>query len=179
MSKESTPTRYHPLHVTVHWLMFLLVVMMLGVGKFVMPGIPVDNPQKPFMLQIHAYIGIFITILLVARLVMLFTTKRPAPADAGNAFLNFLAKAVHFLLYFLLIGMAISGLGMFQQANLPGIFSGAVPYPRNFFVYLPRMGHGLVSTVLLLSIALHVGAALYHQFIRRDNLFARMWFGKR
>jgi cytochrome b561 len=179
MSKESTPSRYHPVHVAVHWLMFLLVIMMLGVGKFVMPGIPVDNLQKPSMLQTHAYIGIFITILLVVRLIVLFITKRPAPADAGNSFLNFVGKAVHFLLYFLLIGMALSGLGMFQQANLPAIFSGAAPYPADFFAYPPRIGHGLISTLLVLLIALHVGAALYHQFIRKDNLLSRMWFGKR
>jgi cytochrome b561 len=179
MSKESAPSRYHPVHVALHWLMFLLVVMMLGVGKFVMPGVPVDSPQKPSMLQTHAYIGIFITLLLIVRIILYFTTPRPAPADAGNAFLNFAARAVHFLLYLLLIGMAVSGLGMFQQANLPAVFSGAAPYPADFFAYPPRMGHGLVSTLLVLLIALHVGAALYHQFIRRDNLLSRMWFGKR
>jgi cytochrome b561 len=179
MSKETAPSRYHPLHVALHWLMFLLVVMMLGIGKFVMPGVPVDDPQKPSMLQIHAYIGIFITILLVARLIMVFTTKRPVPADAGNSFLNFVARAVHVLFYVLLAGMAVSGLGMFQQANLPDIFSGATPYPADFFSYPPRIGHGLTSTLLLLLIVLHVGAALYHQFIRKDNLLSRMWFGKR
>jgi cytochrome b561 len=179
MSKETTPTRYHPVHVALHWLMFLLVLMMLGIGKFVMPGVAADDPQKPFMLQMHAFTGIFIAVLLVVRLVMLFTVKRPAPADAGNGFLNFTAKAVHFLLYLLLIGMAVSGLGMFQQANLPGIFSGAIPYPVDFFVYPPRIGHGLTSTLLLLLVLLHFGAAMYHQFIRKDNLLARMWFGKR
>ena len=179
MSKETTPTRYHPVHVVVHWLMFLLVLMMLGIGKFVMPGVPVDDPQKPFMLQMHAFTGGFIAVLLVVRLVLLFTGKRPAPADAGNAFLNFLAKAVHFLLYFLLIGMAVSGLGLFQQANLPAIFSGDAPYPQDFFVYLPRMGHGFTSTALLLLVLLHFGAAMYHQIIRKDNLLSRMWFGKR
>ena len=85
MSKEIAPARYHPLHAAIHWLMFLLVIMMLGVGKFVMPGIPVDNPQKPAMLQTHAMIGITIAVLLVVRIVLLFTAKRPAPADAGNA----------------------------------------------------------------------------------------------
>jgi len=179
MSKETAPTRYHPVHVVLHWLMFLLVLMMLGIGKFVMPGVPADNPQKPFMLQIHALTGGIIVILLVARLIVLFMAKRPAPADAGNSFLNFLAKAIHFLLYFLLIGMAVSGLGLFQMANLPAIFSGQAPYPQNFFVYLPRFGHGLTSTVLVLLIVLHVGAALYHQFIRKDGLLSRMWFGKR
>jgi cytochrome b561 len=31
--------------------------------------------------------------------------------------------------------------------------------------------------LILGLIALHVGAALYHQFILKDNLLARMWFG--
>lgn len=179
MSKETAPARYHPVHVALHWLIFLLVVMMLGVGKFVMPGVPVNDPQKPSMLQIHAFIGGFITVLLVVRLILLFTVNRPVPADAGNSFLNFVAKTVHFLLYLMLIGMAVSGLGMFQQANLPAVFSGELPYPQDFFVYLPRMGHGLVSTLLLLLILLHFGAAMYHQFIRKDNLLSRMWFGKK
>lgn len=179
MSMETTPSRYHPAHVTLHWLIFLLVALMLGVGKVLIPGVPADDPQKAFMLQTHAYIGGLIAILLVVRLVLRFTTKRPAPADAGNAFLNFLAKAVHFILYLLLVGMAVSGLGLFQQANLPAVFGGATPYPQDFFQYPPRLGHGLLSTLLVLTILLHAGAALYHQFVRRDNLLARMWFGRR
>jgi len=175
---ENTPKRYHPAHVAIHWLMALLVVMMLGVGKFAMPGIDPSDPQKPMMLQSHTYIGGAIAVLLIIRLILRFTTKMPAPADAGNAFLNFVGKAVHFLLYFLLIGMAVSGLGLFQMANLPAVFSGTAPYPSNFFDYLPRMGHGLLSWLVLLLVALHFGAAMFHQFIKKDNLLARMWFGK-
>jgi cytochrome b561 len=178
MLKESAPARYHPVHVVLHWLMAMLVVMMLGVGKFVMPGILPNNPQKVSMLQTHAYIGGAIAVLLVIRLIFRFTTKRPVPADAGNAFLNFVGKAVHLLLYLFLIGMAVSGLGLFQMANLPAVFGREIPYPQDFFQYLPRMGHGLTSGLLLGLIALHFGAAMYHQFIRRDNLLSRMWFGK-
>lgn len=175
---ETTPNRYHPALVIIHWLMALLVIMMLGVGKFAMPGISPTDPQKPMMLQTHAYIGGAIAVLLIVRLVLRFTTKRPAPADAGNAFLNFVAKAVHFLLYFILVGMAVSGLGLFQMANLPAVFSGAAPYPSNFFDYLPRGGHGLFSWLLLGLVALHFGAAMFHQFFKKDNLLGRMWFGK-
>lgn len=173
-----TSKRFHPAHVAIHWLMALLVLMMLAAGKFVMPGIPPEAPQKPQALQLHAYIGGAIALLLIVRLVLRFTVKRPAPADAGNAFLNFLAKAVHFLLYFVLIGMAASGLELFQLANLPAVFSGAAPYPANFFDYLPRVGHGLFSWVLLALVVLHFGAAMFHQFVKKDNLLARMWFGK-
>lgn len=175
---ETTPKRYHPAHVTIHWLMALLVVMMLGIGKFAMPGISPQDPQKVMMLQSHTFIGGAIAVMLIIRVVLLFTTKRPAPADAGNAILNWVGKAVHVLLYVLLIGMAVSGLGLFQMANLPAVFSGAQSYPPNFFDYLPRGGHGLFSWLLLALVALHVGAALFHQFIRKDNLLARMWFGK-
>jgi len=175
---ESAPKRYHPVHVAIHWLMALLVFMMLGIGKFIMPGISPEDPQKVMLLQSHTYFGGAIAILLVVRLVLRFTAKRPAPADAGNAFLNFVGKAVHFLLYLFLIGMALSGLGLFQLADLPSVFSAAKPYPSNFFDYLPRIGHGLTSWVLLALVALHIGAAIYHQFLKRDNLLSRMWFGK-
>ena len=178
MKNEQNPTRYHPLHVTLHWLIALLVIMMLAVGKLVMPGIPADNPQKAMMLQTHAYIGGALAVLLVIRLIMRFTLKRPTPADAGNQILNLLAKTVHFLLYLILIGLAVSGFGLFQIANLPSVFSGAAPCPDDFFQYLPRMGHGLISWLLLALIGLHVAAALYHQFIRRDGLLGRMWYGK-
>jgi hypothetical protein len=39
--------------------------------------------------------------------------------------------------------------------------------------------HGLSWVMLLLLIFFHAGAALYHQFFVKDNLFGRMWFGKR
>ena len=39
--------------------------------------------------------------------------------------------------------------------------------------------HELSWILLFLLIVLHAGAALYHQFIVKDNLFGRMWFGKR
>lgn len=175
---ERTPARYHPLHVAIHWLMALSVFLMLGIGKFLMPGIDSSDPQKPMMLLYHAITGGAIALLLIVRLILRFAVKRPAPADAGNAFLNFLARAVHFLLYFLLIGMAVSGLGLFETANLPVVFSGAAPYPSNFFDYPMRMGHGLTSWLLLALVVLHFGAAMYHQFIKKDNLLARMWFGK-
>jgi cytochrome b561 len=179
MSAETLPARYHPLHVVLHWLMFLLVTLMLFFGKVIMPGIPADDPQKAMILQFHAYTGALIAILLVLRLVLRFTVNRPATADAGYAFLNVLAKVVHFLLYLFLIGMAVSGLGMYQMANLPAVFSETAPYPQDFYQYLPRIGHGITSTLLLLLVLLHFGAAMYHQFIRKDNLLSRMWFGKR
>jgi cytochrome b561 len=109
------------------------------------------------------------------------TTKRPAPADAGHPLLNKIGVATHYLLYLAAFGMTLSGMGMAQASNLFQILFGnaGLGLPEDFWVYPPRAGHGITATVLILLLALHIGAALYHQFIRKDNLFARMWFGKR
>ena len=176
MSTE-TPKRYHPVHVALHWAIAIMTILAIAVGMFVLNPIP-DTAEKTGMLQIHAVWGALLGLLLAARLVTRFTLPRPAPATAGNAFLDSVAKVVHFLLYVGVIGMVISGMGTAMQANLPGVFGGTAPFPADFMAYPPRIGHGFTALALLGIIGLHFAAAMYHQFIKKDNLLARMWFGK-
>jgi cytochrome b561 len=39
------------------------------------------------------------------------------------------------------------------------------------------MAHGFMSRILLVLLVDHVGAALYHQFVRHDRLLGRMGVG--
>jgi cytochrome b561 len=176
MSKSTTetPARYHPLLVVFHWLIALLVFMALAAGFF-LKGLP-NEPAKLAPLSIHMTIGQLILFLVIARLITRFVTKKPAPADTGNPLLNRAAGLVHALLYVAVIAMAIAGMGTVAQAGLnqPG-----ASLPEDFFAFPARYGHGYLAIILLVLIAGHVGAWAYHQFIRKDNLFSRMWFGKR
>ena len=45
-----------------------------------------------------------------------------------------------------------------------------------FFFLLPL--HLYLSMILIALLTLHILAACYHQFIRRDHLLSRMWYGK-
>jgi cytochrome b561 len=86
--------------------------------------------------------------------------------------------------------------GQFQPGQVPpqGFQQGQFPPPNGFRGERGEGGeggflrggrfflgafHGASWTILLLLLILHVAAALYHQFFRRDNLFGRMWFGNR
>jgi len=67
--------------------------------------------------------------------------------------------------------------GQFRPGgDRPGGLEGGFRRGGGFFL---GAFHGLSWTLLLLLLCVHVGAALYHQFIRKDGLFGRMWFGKR
>lgn len=169
------PARYHPILVVIHWVSALLVILMLLVGMFSLKQMP-NTGSKITPLAIHMATGITILLLTALRVVVRLSTRLPAPARSGSAFLDMVGRATHVLLYAGLIGMGISGLGVASQAGLfESVFqrTGA-PLPQDFFAFPARFGHGYLALALLALTGLHVAAAFYHQFLRRDNLLARM-----
>jgi len=179
MPEETTPTRYHPVNVVLHWLIAIMVIGAFAVGMTFLDSTPNNAPEKVFYLQIHSVWGMALALFLVIRLITHFTLKRPAPADAGHPLLNLVAKIVHFLLYVGVFAMLLSGANMSMQAGLQKVFVGLGALPDDFFVFPPRALHGMTFSVLFVLILIHFGPAMYHQFIRKDNLLSRMWFGKR
>ena len=144
---------------------------------------PQEAGQSIFStIGIHMIVGILVLVLLVIRLVLRWTTKHPEWASAGNKFFDWVGNLTHIGLYILTFAMTITGIVLADQrgilARTFGI--GTTPTPGGFRRGGFSLGffHGGIWTLLLLLIILHVGAALYHQFILKDNLMGRMWFGK-
>ena len=175
------PSRYHPVMVSLHWLLALLIAFSLGMGILSLKDIPNSSPDKILALRVHLIAGILILALILARFTARFLTPRPEPATTGNPFLDKIAVLTHYGLYLLIFLMAVSGVATSVQAGLPAIvFAGSgAPLPESFAIYWPRVAHGAMATLLLALAALHILAALYHQFVRRDGLLSRMWFGRR
>ncbi|HLO16860.1 MAG TPA: cytochrome b/b6 domain-containing protein [Anaerolineales bacterium] len=130
----------------------------------------------------HMIVGIAVLVLLALRLLVRWVTKRPAWASTGNKLFDWVGELTHFGLYLLTFAMVITGIILADQrgilARTFGI--GSTPTPGSFRRGGFSLGffHGGVWTLLILLIALHVGATLYHQFILKDNLLGRMWFGR-
>lgn len=177
MTNQTAPKRYHPVHVTLHWLVALLVFVLLFGGLFVFPRVP--NAEEAPLLGFHKMAGIFLGLFMIIRLVTRYVFKRPAPADAGHPVLNWIGKIVHFLLYVGVFAMMFTGDSLDEAYGLEGILKGnGETIPENLFIYPERILHGNLSYVMIALVVLHTGAALYHQFVRKDNLIGRMWFGK-
>lgn len=178
MSKNA-PTRYHHLQVSFHWLTVVLLFTMFLLGKY-MSGLPNDT-GKIALLTVHMTLGFITLIVIIARFINRFRLPRPAHATAGNAFLDWVGKAVHYALYALVFLMTVSGMSLSLQTGLlPIVFGGSgAALPADFYAFNARILHGFIAPALLLLVVLHVGAALYHQFMLKDNLLSRMWFEKK
>jgi cytochrome b561 len=173
-------SRYHPVLVTLHWLLALLVTAALALGALVMAKLPNSDPQKLEALRSHMSGGALILILMLARLFVRRRTARPAPAAVGHPLLDRLAWASHRLFYVAVIGMAASGLVMALQTRLPWIvFLNEGSLPPTFWAFPIRYVHYGFSRLLMALIALHVTGALYHTLVLRDGLLKRMFFGRR
>jgi cytochrome b561 len=172
--------RYHGALVFLHWLLALLLIVALTMGTFALKSVPNNSPDKIGALQGHMVAGGLILLLTLVRLGVRIKTAHPAPAMTGNALLDRLAPLAHWALYLLVLAMAGSGIAMSIMAGLPQIvFGGVGTLPADFAALPPRAVHGIVAKLLMLTIALHVAAALVHHFVRRDGLLARMGFGPR
>ena len=82
-----TPKRYHPLMVTLHWLIVLLVFTDLYLGLFVFRpllqgGGAFRIPESD--LAIHMAVGIAILVLIVVRFFVRVGTRKPAAATSSN-----------------------------------------------------------------------------------------------
>ncbi|MBK6793879.1 MAG: cytochrome b/b6 domain-containing protein [Anaerolineales bacterium] len=175
---KTSPKKYHPIQVTLHWLVVLLVVAAFVMGKS-MSGLP-NDANKLAPLALHMGVGIFTLVVIVTRFITRMKLPKPEHVTAGNAFFDWIGKAVHYALYLLVFLTAVSGMSLSMQAGLvPIVFGGSsYPLPADFFDFTARMLHGFIVPALLLLVLLHVGAAFYHQFMLKDNLLARMWYGK-
>lgn len=171
-------TRYHPLLVVLHWLIAALVILGLVLGP-IMAEMPLEQKIQP--LRVHMAMNIAVGVLILVRLLVRFTTRKPPPATTGNAWLDRLRLSVHVLLYIAVLSMVSTGLGMAAMGDLLDVVYGGAGFPPdfNFHELAPRAGHGFFAAVLMVLIGLHIAGALYHHFVLKDRLLARMWFGRR
>jgi cytochrome b561 len=175
MSKK-TNARYHPLQVSLHWLVVLLIFATFLLGKY-MSGIANESGKIP-LLGIHMVLGMVTLFVIVVRFIARRRLPRPAAVRTGNAFLDWVSKAVHDALYVLVFLMALSGMSLSLQSGLmPTVFgASSASLPADFFEFRARLLHGFIAPALLVLVLVHVGAAFYHQFALKDSLLSRMWY---
>lgn len=177
MSLKSTENQYATMIVLIHWLTVILVVALLALG-FRAAG-TADPLAKAAILRVHVPIAVCVFLLTALRIVWWwFIDRRPKPVAGSPRWQELTAQLVHYSLYVVILAMVGSGFGLMALSGAGPIIFGGVGTLPDFAKYPPRLVHGIAAVFLVGLIALHFGAALYHQFILRDGLLRRMWFSR-
>lgn len=171
----SAPSHFNFTARLLHWTMALLILTMLFVGV----GMVSSVTQRPWLVDLHRPIGIAILLLVVVRLANRLRHKPPAlPADLPR-WQAFAAQASHWLLYTLMFAMPLIGWSMLSAGGYPVVMFGGLQLPpiapHDPTVYaLLRGAHSWLAAVLFATVMIHLGAALFHAWVRRDGVFPAM-----
>jgi len=187
MTSANTRTRYGTVAMTLHWLIAALIIANIYLGLS-FDSYPKGDQTLFQVIQIHKSIGLTVLVLSIVRLVWrLMNPVPPLPAGMSPA-LKVVAHLTHWLLYFLIIAIPLSGWLMVSTSRLglPTSYFGLFDWPNvGFIANMPldqkhALHEPLESTHVILAwsaivlIVIHVAGALYHQFFRGDDVFRRM-----
>ncbi|RUW64146.1 cytochrome b/b6 domain-containing protein [Mesorhizobium sp. M7A.F.Ca.US.008.03.1.1] len=175
--QKSKPDRYGTLAVSIHWLSAVLILALMGSGFRAANAM--DAATKIDILRFHIPVATVVLLLTAFRIVWRWRFDlKPRPVAGSPAWQERIAHGIHVAFYVVIFGMVASGIAMVVLSGAAAaVFGQPGAMLPNFTDYPPRALHGLGGFLLVALLVFHAGAALYHQFIRRDRLLRRMWFG--
>ena len=168
---------YTPLAISLHWLMALLIFVGWALGIY-MHDLPL-SPQKLRYFSWHKWMGVTVFLLAIIRVAWLATHRPPQPPQASPSWQIMAARASHYLLYLLMFILPLSGWLMSSAKGVPTVYFGVLPIP-DVVAKDNQLGENLeevhewLAYALAILVAIHIAAALKHQFVDRDGLIGRM-----
>lgn len=171
----SDPRHFNRLARLLHWSMAAAIFAMLFIGA----AMVISLQHREQLLDLHRPLGIAILLLAIVRLVnRLRNRPPPLPADLPRVQV-WAATASHWILYGLMLAMPLIGWAMLSAGGYPIVLVAGVHLPaivpHSPVIYgVLRPLHGVLGYLLFLTILVHLGAALYHAWVRRDGVFGQM-----
>lgn len=177
MCFKNTENRFGIIAQLFHWGIFALFVYMYYLALTMMDMKP--SPEKWSMYGLHKSWGMVILFLVFLRISWRMMNPVPKDPEGFSKMQSLVAKAGHYALYLAMIVMPVSGYTMSMAGGHGITVFGAWKVPDLIGVDKPLGGlahdvHEISSTVIYFLVAAHVLAALYHHFIRKDDVLKRM-----
>jgi cytochrome b561 len=175
--KSAASRQYTPLAQGLHWLTALLIFAILAIA-WMMVDLPKDDPDRDTLFMIHKSLGV--TVFVLAALRMVWRAANPPPPLPGRLarWEALLAKISHFLLYFILLAMPISGYILSAASNHPVIYFDLFQLPllpeNKPLSKAAEFVHVSLQWAVYALIILHVLATTWHLTVRRDGILNRM-----
>ena len=177
--------RYSVVSLILHWAIagMILAQVLLITANEATEGQAISRE----FVQVHKALGLTVLVLTLFRIGWRFANPALPLPDGMKRWEKGLARTTHILFYVLLIAMPLTGWAAVSATGRDLSWFGLFNWPllpitggRDAFRSIIDI-HELVMKGLYVLIALHVLAALKHQFVDRDNVLHRMipWIPRR
>ena len=182
MPLRSDTRRWGGVTKLLHWTVALLVIVLLGVGLW-MIDLPI-SPDKVRVYALHKSVGITVLGLMLVRIAWrAIERSRPKLPFGMPVWQRGAARLSHVLLYAALLVMPLSGWLFNSAANFPLQWFGwlslpALSGPDPELKTIARAVHHWTAYTLITLVSLHVLAALKHHWFDRDDTLRRMLPGR-
>lgn len=174
MMIKNTSYSYGVISKFLHWLIAILIIGMLIFG-FLLGYVPKDYQGVAY--NTHKLIGVTILSLMLIRLLWALTNIKPSILNV-RPWERASERGVHFLLYFIVICMPLAGwIGSMAAGHPPHVGSVDLNLPIEKNEILADSAfdmHGTLAFVIIALLSIHVLAALYHHFVKKDDVLRRM-----
>jgi cytochrome b561 len=161
----------------LHWVVAACVLTMIPVG-FLMNAVEAGVLQN-VLYTVHRSLGVLVLFLMSIRLIYRLVHGAPAPEPTLNALQRIVSHLVHMALYPLIIAQALIGWvatsAYGAQISFFGLFTVPALVAKDETLSKPLFEvHMLLAFTIAGLLAMHIGAALFHYFIRKDGVLQRM-----
>lgn len=172
---------YSPTARMFHWLTVALIAVQIPIGFYMVyrgGALNIWDSLTNNLYSSHKLIGFIVLWLIAARLFYRLTQGAPADEPTLEPWQKAVSHVTHWAIYALLIAVPIGGwigVSAYPATSIFGLFNlPALVAPDKPFAEMVLMYHGYAATLLAGLIAMHIGAALFHHLIRKDNVLRRM-----
>ncbi len=190
MAIRNTLTTYGSVAKTLHWLVALLILVDYISVYFKYWFTEDGSTANMLALHLHVSTGVTVGAFVVLRVVWRLTSCTPAPL-IEHKLERLTATFAHAALYFLMIAMPLTGYLFSKTVPDFGLFTLPIFGNTGLGQWLVNdMGLALNEDirnpmrtlhrdiggkyVFWILILVHIAAALYHHFIRKNNTLLRM-----
>src|SRR5437868_7294227 len=132
MALANTHLRYGGVAMTLHWLIAAAIALNLCLGLCVAEILSDQDPSRFGLLQFHKSVGLTVLVLSLLRLAWRIVNPIPPLPDTLTPSLKVLARATHYLLYFLMIAIPLTGWALASSSplGLPTSYFGLFNWPH-------------------------------------------------
>ena len=175
MQLSNTTTTYGSVSKLFHWLIFLLVLVMIA-GGFFMDDVP--DEYKGVIFNLHKLTGLCVLFLMILRMLWAAMNVKPSLPVATPVWQQTATRVTHYLLYLLVTAMPLVGwIGSSASRKAPhiGDITLTLPVPADKALSHAMFDvHEVIAYMIIAVFTIHVIGALYHHYIKKDDILRRM-----